>query len=97
MNIKVEIPSIPNLHMGPINMPKVSIPKVNLSTCSIPKQRPIFQETDAGYKEGYNDGYSGSSNLSEGKDIVNNDHWLGYSCGYRDGRFDRENGNPANC
>lgn len=72
-----------------INVPKES--KVDV------KKTSIFYKIDVGYKKGYDDGYSGSTDISAGKDTVNKDYWLGYSCECRDGTFDRENGNARTC
>lgn len=96
---KVEIPSIPSIK--PINIPKidvkpVSIPKINIQR-SVNNQTSPFSKMDSGYKKGYDDGYYALSDSSNGKDTIHNDYWLGYSCGYRDGKFDRENGNSKNC
>lgn len=94
--MRFEFPRAPKVEF---NIPKikVDIPKVNIPGISQQQTSSSLQKMDVGYKKGYDDGYSGSSDLSEGKDTANNEYWLGYSCGFRDGRFDRENGKTATC
>lgn len=71
------------------------VPKIPNCNLGAKKTTSIFGEMDKGERAGYSDGYYGRENLSTDKDTVNNEYWLGYSCGYVSGRFDRENGNPS--
>ena len=84
-----------------VEIPRVKIPEVKKVELNLPlgiKKRVLEDDaTGRGYDVGYRHGYDGATDLSEGKDTVNDNYWLGYSCGYRDGRVDRENGKPANC
>lgn len=98
--MNIIIPRTPRIQFNipkvDVNIPKVevNIPKVNILTGRKSNESGL-QQMDKGYKIGYKDGYNLSTDESEDKDTVNNEFWLGYSCGYRDGRLDKENGNEA--
>ena len=66
--------------------------KINIPGCNTQKISSLKKKA-MGYKNGYCAGFSGSANISVGEDIVCDDYLMGYSRGYRDGTFDRENGN----
>lgn len=94
MNIEIKNPKV---NIPKVDIPKVNIPKIEIGPVGIPKinissKKTILGKMDNGYEKGYTDGYAGSTDLSIQKDICNDDYWLGYSNGYRDGTFDRESG-----
>ena len=93
---KINIPEVKvtqvDVKVTPID---VKVPKIQNCSLGAKKTTSIFGEMDKGERAGYSDGYYGRTNLSTDKDTVNNEYWLGYSCGYVSGRFDRENGNPS--
>lgn len=93
---KINIPEVKvtqvDVKVTPID---VKVPKIQNCSLEAKQTSSIFGEMDKGERAGYSDGYYGRTNLSTDKDTVNNDYWLGYSCGYVSGRFDRENGNPS--
>ena len=91
VDVKVPKINIPDVKVTPIDVKVPKIPNCSLGA----KTTSIFGEMDKGERAGYSDGYYGRTNLSTDKDTVNNEYWLGYSCGYVSGRFDRENGNPS--
>lgn len=75
-----------------IKVPVIKVTPINYTTGN---KRSLFEEMSKGERAGYRDGYYGRPNLSVNEDTVDNDYWLGYSCGYNSGEFDREHGNPS--
>ena len=94
--------NIPKISIPKVNIPPVTTTPVKVTIPDIPnckvrtaKTTSVFGEMSKGERAGYSDGFNGRANLSVGKDTNNNDYWIGYSCGYVSGSFDRQNGNNS--